>query len=88
MKHEPIEPVLLMLCGMIVFFTLLLFASEKFFGTDGQIFQVVANLLSGFGGALLMRVKPRNNETGDPPTTAQITTKTTVQEASSEPTKP
>jgi hypothetical protein len=41
----------------IIFFTLCLFAAEKFFTSDGQMFQVLANLLSGFSGALLMGIK-------------------------------
>ena len=62
MSKDGLEPMLLMLCAMVVFFTMILFAAEKFFGSDAQLFQVVAGLLSGFGGALLMRVKPRGNE--------------------------
>ena len=60
--QETVDPVLKMLCGMVVFFTMVLFVAEKYFGNDAQIFQVVAGLLTGFGGALLMRVKPRGTD--------------------------
>ncbi|HKS75107.1 MAG TPA: hypothetical protein VJQ82_18005 [Terriglobales bacterium] len=67
------EPVLLLLSGLVIFFTACLFASEHFFKDDGQMFQVVSNLLSGFGGALLMRVKPasKSTESADPAVTAK-----------------
>ena len=61
-----IEPVLYLLTFLVLVFTCSLFASEHFFPNDGQIFQVVSNLLSGFGGALLMRVKPAAKATDDP----------------------
>ena len=57
-----LEPVLFLLSGMVVLFTLLLFISEKMFPNDGQIFQILGNLVSGFAGALLMRVKPRTQD--------------------------
>jgi hypothetical protein len=38
-------------CGVLIF-------CEHFFPMDGQIFQVIAGLLSGFSGAFFMRVKP------------------------------
>ncbi len=61
-----IEPVLRLLAVMVVFFTLLLFVAEKLFPNDGQIFQVISGLLAGYGGALLMRVKPQDKISGDP----------------------
>lgn len=57
---QRIEPVLYLLALLVLVFTACLFISERFYPNDGQIFQVVSNLLSGFGGALLMRVKPAN----------------------------
>ncbi len=33
--------------------------------SDGQTFQIIAGLVTGFSGALLMRVKPKN-ATDDP----------------------
>ncbi len=61
-----LEPVLYLLAFLVLVFTGCLFASEHWFPNDGQIFQVVSNLLSGFGGALLMRVKPAGKPGEDP----------------------
>ena len=77
-----IEPVLYLLTFLVLVFTCSLFASEHFFPNDGQIFQVVSNLLSGFGGALLMRVKPAAKTPDDPPGTTLSSTASTT--ASSE----
>lgn len=52
-----LDPVLLLLTGLIVFFAIILVGLAKFLSDDGQTFQVVGNVLSGFVGALLMRVK-------------------------------
>lgn len=53
-----LEPVLVLLVVMVVFFTGCAFAAEHFFGSDEGFFQVISGLLTGFSGALLMRVKP------------------------------
>ena len=81
-EESKVEPVLLLLFGGIVFFTLMLFVSERFFPMDGQIFQVISGLLTGFGGAFMMRVKPRDTPSAPPGTIAQVTstTQTTAQE--------
>jgi hypothetical protein len=63
---QRLEPVELLLMGGIVFFTICLFISERFFPSDGQIFQVVSGLLTGFGGAFLMRVKPKGDKADVP----------------------
>lgn len=55
---EKIEPIILVLCGMAIFFTLAIFLGEKWFNNDAQLFQVFSNVLSGVVGAILMRVKP------------------------------
>jgi hypothetical protein len=61
MKSEPkVEWIILLLFIAIVFFTLAVFMAEVFFQSDGQLFQLLANILSGFVGALMMRVKPRD----------------------------
>jgi hypothetical protein len=59
--HEKVEPVVLLLFLGMVIFAGLLFVSEKFFPSDGQFFQVIAGLLTGFSGAFFMRVKPRES---------------------------
>ena len=70
---EGLEPVVLLLFVGILVFTGALFLSERFFGSDGQMFQVVAGLLTGFSGAFFMRVKPRegNSNSSHAPTSPQ-----------------
>jgi len=63
-----IEPIIYLLAGLLVFFTLCLFAAEHWFATDGQIFQVISGLLTGISGAMLMRVKPQTNTKTEAPT--------------------
>ena len=67
MNPNRLEPVLLLLATMIVFFTVLLFVSARWFPNDGQTFQAIASLLSGFSGAFLMRVKPVGKKDDDEP---------------------
>jgi hypothetical protein len=57
-----VEPIVLLLFGAMVFFTVCLFIAEKWFGTDGQLFQVISGLLTGIAGAFLMRVKPNTSD--------------------------
>ena len=52
-----LDPAIRMLAMLLVFFTLVLFYAEHFFHGDGQLFQVVSNLLSGVAGALLMGIR-------------------------------
>lgn len=65
-----LEPILYLLAGMVIFFTVLLFVSAKFLTNDGQTFQVISGLLTGFAGALLARVKPadggKKDDHGEP----------------------
>jgi hypothetical protein len=56
--ERKVEPVVLLLFVGMVVFTVALFACETYFPNDGQMFQVVAGLLTGFSGAFFMRVKP------------------------------
>lgn len=65
------DPVLYLLSILVVFFVVSLFASEKWFPNDGQIFQVISSLVAGFSGALLVRVKPQD-------ISATVSTKTTA----------
>lgn len=57
MSHDH-DPIIWMLFGGTVFFTCVLLAVAWLFKTDGQTFQAIASLLSGFAGALLTRIKP------------------------------
>lgn len=78
-NHEAVEPVLLLLAGLMIFFTATLFACEHFFNNDGQVFQVMSGLLTGISGAFLMRIKPRGpNAIPDPDNTTTASTVTTV----------
>lgn len=58
MSTEKIEPVLLLLVGVMLFFVLTLFLAEYWFQSDSQLFQVMAQLLSGIAGAFMGRIKP------------------------------
>lgn len=77
-KREPLEPVLILLSGLMIFFTAMIFVAEHFFASDGQIFQVISGLLTGISGAFLMRIKPRGPATPDDPhnTVVSSTTQT------------
>lgn len=55
---EKIDPVLYLLFSGMIFFTLILIGVEYFFMADGQMFQVVAGVLTGFTGAFFGRMKP------------------------------
>ena len=65
-----LEPVLLLILGAMVFFTLVLVASEVFFKDDSQLFQVIAGLLTALTGAFLGRVKPSPDKTTETKTDA------------------
>ena len=80
--NQRVEPIVMLLAGLVVFFTLLLVGVAKFMAMDGQTFQVVSGLVTGFAGALLMRVKPRAaaDPSGDP-LPEGTTRKTEVQSA-------
>ncbi len=77
-KQYRVEPIVYLLFAAVVFFTLLLVAISKWSPNDGQTFQVVSGLVTGFAGALLMRVKPPDLRPQLPPGTTQVTDKTTV----------
>ena len=59
-KMSSIDPILKMLVGLVIFFSLLLIAVARFMSSDGQTFQILSSLVSGFAGALLLRIKPRD----------------------------
>lgn len=54
-----IDPTLLLLFFGLVFFTGILIFVEKVFSTDGQVFQVISGVLTGFAGAFFGRMKPQ-----------------------------
>ena len=51
----------------IVFFTFVLLAIARFQPNDGQTFQIIGGLLTGFSGAFFARMKPKA-DTPTPPT--------------------
>ncbi len=61
-----IDPILKMLVALVVFFSLLLIGVARFMSSDGQTFQILSSLVSGFAGALLLRIKPRDASEKDP----------------------
>lgn len=58
--------VLLLFLGL-VFFTFVLIFVEWRFQQDAQVFQVVSNLVSGFGGALLGLMSKKADKKPDSP---------------------
>lgn len=50
---KDLEPIILLLSCLLVFFVIALFASEIFFRSDSQFFQVVSGMATGVLGALL-----------------------------------
>jgi hypothetical protein len=65
LKPSKIEPILLLLFAGMIFFTGCLFICEKFYHDDGQFFQVIAAMVTGFGSAFFMRTKPQTGEKGE-----------------------
>lgn len=80
-----------MLFAGVIFFTLCLFIADKFFVNDGQMFQVIANLLSGFAGAMLMGIKKElglpENGNGSSTVSQTVTASVTKEPASTAPAK-
>ena len=69
-----------LLFALTIFLIFALFFSEIEFPNDGQIFQVVATLLSGASGILLMALRKELgvNDTGQPTATTVETRVTSV----------
>lgn len=67
MNPNRLESLDLLLSTLVVFFTILLLLCSKFFPNDGQTFQVISGLLTGFAGALLMRIKGGKHDDPTPP---------------------
>ncbi len=75
-EHK-LEPIVLLLFVGMLFWTGMLFICQKFYPDDGQIFQVISGLLTGFSGAFFMRIKPRGAEPPPPDTTTTSVSVTT-----------
>ena len=68
MKHA-VEPIILILVGLIVLFAFLLMAEAQWMKNDGQTFQVLAGCLGVLVTTFVGYVKPRKPEPPpDPPT--------------------
>jgi len=57
-----VDPVLYLLLIVILSFTGMLVFVEFKFPNDGQLFQVISGMVTGFSGAFLLRVKPQTKE--------------------------
>ena len=51
-----LEPTVILLTGLTVFFTVCLFLAEFFFKSDAQFYQTIAGLATGISGALLLKI--------------------------------
>lgn len=58
MNPNRIDPIIRALFLAVFLYTLLLLAIAKLMPNDGQTFQVISTILSGFSGALLGRIHP------------------------------
>lgn len=52
----------------IIFFAIVLVAIARLMPNDGQTFQVISGLLTGFAGAFFGRMKPKGDTTKTPDT--------------------
>ena len=81
-----LDPIVVLLTGLQMFFTLALFFAEWWFNSDAQFYQTIAATMSGIAGALLMKITGHGNQGGGP--TSTDTTTTTQQHTESEPSAP
>lgn len=82
---QKIEPIIYLLFGAVVFFSLMLVGISKWSPNDGQTFQCISTLVSGFAGALMMRVKPPDTRQPLPPGSTQVKETTSVTQVAEEP---
>ena len=54
------DPVLLLLFAGLIIFTGIMIWVSHIFKDDGQIFQVISGLVTGFAGAFFARMKPQD----------------------------
>lgn len=66
-----VDPILYLLFVGIVTFSILLIAVEHYFMSDGQMFQVMAGVLTGFTGAFFGRINP-SSKVPAPPVTGSV----------------
>jgi hypothetical protein len=85
-----IDPILKLLLVGILFFTATLLYCQKWFPGDGQTFQVIAGLLTGFAGAFLGFAKKELGVPDEQPPLAHrdsVTTTVTAESSEKEPGK-
>jgi hypothetical protein len=88
---EKVDPVLFLLIGGIIFFSLSLFAVDLWFKQDQALFSVLSSLVSGFAGSFFTRLRPKDAPTpaSSPDATVDTTATTTVHtEPAKDPAKP
>jgi hypothetical protein len=57
-----LEPTVILLATLLVFFTGALFLAEWLFKGDSQFYQTVAGLVTSVGGALLLRITGKQDQ--------------------------
>jgi membrane-bound ClpP family serine protease len=77
-----IDPIILLLTYLLIFFSLLAFIAEIFFRTDSVFFALFSGIVTTILGALMLRIRPRDPSDNKPdPTSSKTTaTVTTVEE--------
>lgn len=61
-----LDPVDRVLVFLIILFALLVIAISKWSPNDGQTFQIIGTLCTGFAAAFLSRIKPADKKTDQP----------------------
>ena len=73
-----VDPVLWLLLGAFILTLGALIIVVKLFPNDGQTFQVLANLCTGWASGFMLRVKPASKEDEKPPGAKLTETNTSV----------
>ena len=64
---DRIEPIVWLLAGMVIYFSLMLVGISKWSPNDGQTFQLLAGAMTTLLGALAMRIKPTDQKPPENP---------------------
>lgn len=57
-----VDSVVLLLTGLVICFVVVLLWVAVYLKSDGQTFQIISGLVTGFSGALLMRINPPKDQ--------------------------
>jgi len=60
-----IDPILLLLALMVLFFTVTLIVTAIWFKPESQIITIIASLATGFAGSFFTRIKPTKESQGE-----------------------